>query len=72
MEINSIEITGLKDLNYNNQPIPVENLEAQNIKQGVTILGVTGTLQQPTGTLTITQAGTYDVTNYASVIVDIS
>lgn len=44
-----------------------------NIKSGVNILGVTGTYegQQPTGTISITENGTVDVSNYASANVNI-
>lgn len=48
------------------------NIQAGNIKSGVSILGVTGTLQEgitPSGTLDVTDNGTYDVTNYASATV---
>lgn len=61
-----------KEITFENQPLLIENLEAGNVKKDVTILGVTGTLEQPTGTLTITENGTYDVTNYASVIININ
>ena len=50
------------------------NLVASNIKKNVSILGVTGTLEEgitPTGTLDITTNGTKDVTNYASVNVNV-
>lgn len=50
------------------------NIQAGNIKSGVSILGVTGTLQEgitPSGTLDVTDNGTYDVTNYASATVSV-
>lgn len=47
------------------------NIQAGNIKSGVTILGVQGTYTgggiTPTGTKNITENGVYDITNYASV-----
>lgn len=51
------------------------NLVASNIKSGVSIFGVTGTLEEgitPTGSLDITENGTYDVTNYASANVNVA
>lgn len=50
------------------------NISAENIKNGVTILGVTGNYSggvTPTGTINISSNGTYDVTNYASASVTV-
>ena len=50
------------------------NIQAGNIKDGVTILGVEGTLQEgitPTGTLNVTTNGPHDVSQYAIVAVNV-
>lgn len=50
------------------------DIVAGNIKKDVEILGVTGTYEGtvPSGTITITQNGTSDVSNYASAEVNVS
>ena len=40
------------------------DIKSENIKEGVSILGVEGSIRVPSGTIEITENGTYNVTNY--------
>ena len=47
------------------------NIQPENIKKNITILGVTGNVETPAGTVTITTNGTYDVSNYENAEVSV-
>lgn len=48
-----------------------ENIKAENIKSGVSILGVEGTIIKPTGEIDIKENGTFNVTNYETANVKV-
>lgn len=67
---------GLSKVTINGVTSAIDSdIKATNIRKGIDILGVTGTLEEgitPTGTLEITENGTYDVTEYASTNVNVA
>lgn len=51
-----------------------ENIKSTNIREGVSILGVVGTVEEgisPTGTVEITNNGTYDIAQYETATVQV-
>lgn len=51
------------------------DIKSENIKKGVSILGVNGTLEEgiiPSGKIQISANGTYDVTNFASAVINVA
>lgn len=71
------EITSTSEVdvtNYATAQVVDSNLTSSNIKKGVSILGITGTVQEgitPSGSVTINSNGTVNVTNYASAVVNV-
>lgn len=70
---NSLGDITITDNFTKNHTIIANNLESKYIKQGITILGVEGSFagEQASGTLTITENGSFPVASYANVIVQV-
>lgn len=62
------------NLTYIKGNVVTNNLSANNVKSGVTILGITGTYAgiEPSGTMNITENGTYNVSTYEQVKVSVA
>lgn len=66
------EYDGLKQVNVKAVDSSIdENIKAENIKSGVSILGVEGTIIKPTGEIDIKENGTFNVTNYETANVKV-
>ena len=70
-----VQYGGLSKVTVNAVTSTIDSdIQAKNIRKGINILGVSGTLEEgikPTGTLDVTENGEYDVTNYEKANVNV-